>query len=52
MKAILSDLCNFVEGSVNVADLTRNTYISTENMLPDKGGIRPPAELPKLKPFR
>lgn len=52
MKAILSDLCNYVEGRVNVADLSLNTYISTENMLPDKGGIKPSAGLPNAKQTR
>jgi type I restriction enzyme S subunit len=35
----LSDLCSFAEVRVAVADLGFDTYISTENMLPNKEGI-------------
>jgi len=42
----LSGLCSFAGGRVSVADLDADTYISTENMLPDKGGITRSAGLP------
>ena len=49
MKYKLSDICEYVRGKVSVSTLNTSTYISTENMLPSKGGIveattLPPAE--------
>ena len=34
----LSDLCYYADGRVAISDLDLDTYISTENMLPDKDG--------------
>lgn len=42
----LSDICDFVKGKVPVATLTKHNYISTENMLPNRGGIVEAATLP------
>ena len=39
MKCKLSDICDFRKGKVSVSTLTLQTYVSTENMLPNKGGI-------------
>lgn len=39
MKSKLSDICFYAKGKVNVSGLTDADYISTENMLPNKGGI-------------
>jgi type I restriction enzyme S subunit len=39
MMQTLSGLCAFADGRVAVADLDLDSYISTENMLPNKGGI-------------
>ena len=39
MKCKLSDICEYRKGKVNVSNLTLKTYISTENMLPDKAGV-------------
>ena len=47
MKSKLQDICIYVTEKMSVAELTnRNAYISTENMLPEKGGITLPATIP------
>ena len=46
MKYKLSDICHYVKGKVVVSELDNSTYISTENMLPDKGGVTEAASLP------
>ena len=38
MKYKLSDICSYRKGKVEVSDLNTQTYISTENMLPNKCG--------------
>jgi type I restriction enzyme S subunit len=48
MTKKLSALCYFANGRVAVADLGLDTYISTENMLPNKGGITRSAGLPTI----
>lgn len=35
----LKDICQYVSEKVATTTLTKENYISTENMLPDKGGI-------------
>ena len=44
----LSDLCFFADGRVAVADLDLDSYISTENMLPNKEGITRSSGLPTV----
>lgn len=39
MKYNLADICEYVKGKVDVTILNKDTYISTENMIPNKGGI-------------
>ena len=46
MKYKLSDLCEYAKGKIDVSSLDEYTYISTENMLPNKGGITKAASLP------
>ena len=46
MKYKLSDICEYAKGKVDVSSLNNETYISTENMLPNKGGITLAASLP------
>ena len=46
MKCKLSDICVFRKGKVDVSKLTLKTYISTENMLPNKGGVTEASSLP------
>ena len=35
----LGEVCSFVKDKIPIRDVNANVYISTENMLPDKGGI-------------
>ena len=44
----LSDLCCYVKGKTPVASLTPLTYISTENMLPNKAGVTTASSLPTV----
>ena len=48
MAQILSDICSYADGRVPVADLDLDSYISTENMLPNKEGITRSAGLPTI----
>jgi type I restriction enzyme S subunit len=48
MTQELSGLCCFADGRVAVAGLGLDTYISTENMLPNKEGITRSAGLPSV----
>lgn len=48
MKYKLSDICHYVKGKTDVLGLDNTTYISTENMLPDKGGITEASSLPSV----
>lgn len=48
MKSKLSSICEYRKGKVDVASLTPSNYVSTENMLPNKGGITPAASLPNV----
>lgn len=42
----LSDFCTYAKGKVKVAELNTQTYVSTENMLPNKGGTVDASSLP------
>ena len=46
MKYRLEDLCFYAKGKIGVDVLTEKNYISTENMLPNKGGITTATSLP------
>ena len=48
MKCKISDICSFRKDKINVSNLTLKTYISTENMLPNKGGITKATSLPTI----
>ena len=48
MKYKLQDLCFFANEKVNIEELTDKTYISTENMLPNKCGITKASSLPNI----
>ena len=48
MKCKLSDICSFRRGKISVDRLNTNNYISTENMLPNKGGITEASSLPTV----
>lgn len=49
MKCKLSDICSFRKGKISVDGLNRSTYISTENMLPNKCGIIEASSLPTVQ---
>lgn len=49
MRYKLSDICEYAKGNIKVSVLDENTYISTENMLPNKGGITKATSLPTLE---
>lgn len=44
----LSDLCDYVKEKIDVKELTRKNYISTENMLPNKRGISIASSIPSI----
>lgn len=48
MKYNLADICEYAKGKVDVAILDEETYISTENMMPNKGGITSASSLPTI----
>ena len=48
MKYNLADICEYAKGKVDVAILDDETYISTENMMPNKGGITSASSLPSI----
>ncbi len=48
MKYNLSDICEYAKGKVEVAILDEDTYVSTENMMPNKGGLTIASSLPTL----
>lgn len=48
MKYNLADICEYAKGKVDVAILGEETYISTENMMPNKGGITSASSLPTI----
>ena len=47
-KIKLGDVCKYAEDRIAVSTLTKKNYISTENLLPNKGGITIAATLPKI----
>ncbi len=48
MSFNLSDYCEYGRDKVSVLSLNNETYISTENMLPNKGGITLATALPTI----
>ena len=48
MKYKLADICTYVKGKVDVTNLTRFDYVSTENILPNKAGIVGATSLPTV----
>lgn len=49
MKYNLSNISIFPKEKVEVLRLTKNTYISTENMLPNRGGVQAASTLPSIE---
>lgn len=48
MKYKLSEICDYAKDKIDVSVLDENTYISTENMMPNKGGITKASTLPAI----
>lgn len=48
MKYNLADICEYGKGKVDVAILDEGTYISIENMMPNRGGITSASSLPAM----
>lgn len=48
MKYNLSDICDYAKCKIDVAVLDEDTYISTENMMPNKGGVTSASSLPTV----
>jgi type I restriction enzyme S subunit len=42
----LGEICSFVKDKISIRDVSAEVYISTENMLPDKGGITQSSSVP------
>ncbi len=49
MKSKLSHICSCVNEKIAASELNVDTYISTENMLPNRGGITRAASLPNVQ---
>lgn len=49
MRYKLSDICDYAKGKVEVSKLDEYIYISTENMIPNKGGICKASPLPTIQ---
>ena len=49
MKSELRSLCSYAKGKVSVDTLSKRNYVSTENMLPNKGGIVDSGALPSAQ---
>lgn len=52
MRYKLSDICEYATGKIEVASLSDNNYVSTENMLPNKGGVTSASSLPGVMQTR
>lgn len=48
MNYSLSNICEYVKSKIEIAALDENSYISTENMMPNKGGITSASSLPQI----
>ncbi|MBQ6617536.1 MAG: restriction endonuclease subunit S [Thermoguttaceae bacterium] len=48
-KCRLGDACYFGKDRIDIANLNLSNYISTENMLPERGGITEAANLPSVE---
>lgn len=48
MRYNLSDICEYAKGKTDIVNLNEDTYISTESMMPNKGGITRASSLPTM----
>ena len=49
MNLILDDVAKFITSKVDISEIDETNYISTENMLPNKGGVGLASSLPDTK---
>ena len=49
MRYELSSLCYYAKGKISIDSLSKRNYISTENIMPNKGGIVDASNLPSVK---
>lgn len=49
MTSKLSNICFYAKGKVAVKSLTKANYVSTENMLPNRGGVVNATTLPTIE---
>ena len=47
----LSELIDFVSDKIDANKVSLNTYISTDNMIVDRGGVEPASKLPSASKF-
>lgn len=52
MSLILDDVASFISSKVELSNIDETNYISTENMLPNKGGVCLATSLPNTKSVR
>lgn len=52
MSLILDDVSKFITSKVETSNIDETNYVSTENMLPNKGGVCLAASLPDTKSVR
>ena len=43
----LGDVCKYVADKIDITDIERDTYITTENMCPNKQGVVKPSSIPE-----
>ena len=52
MSLILNDVAKFVTSKIEISEIDETNYISTENMLPNKGGVIEANSLPDTQTVR
>ena len=52
MSLILNDVAKFITSKVEISNIDETNYVSTENMLPNKGGVDLATSLPDTKSVR
>lgn len=52
MSLILNDIAKFVTSKIEISEIDETNYISTENMLPNKGGVIEASSLPDTQTVR
>lgn len=52
MSLVLNDVAKFVTSKIELTEIDETNYVSTENMLPNKGGITEASSLPDTQTVR